>query len=49
MVLEKTLERPKDSKEVKTINPEGSQPRIFIGKTGTEVEAPILEPPDAKS
>ena len=49
VVLEKTLEHPKDSKEVKTINPKGSQPRIFIGKTDTEVEAPILEPPDAKS
>jgi len=42
VVLEKTLESPKDSKEVKTINPKGSQPRILIGRTDAKVEAPIL-------
>ena len=49
MVLEKTLESPLDSKEVKPINPKGNQPWIFTGKTVTEAEAPILWPPDAKS
>ena len=46
--LEKTLERPLDSKE-KPVNPKGKQPWIFIGRTDAEVEAPILWPSDAKS
>ena len=29
--------------------PKGNQPWIFIGRTDTEAEAPILWPPDAKS
>jgi len=48
-VLEKTLENPLDSKEIKPINPIGNQPQIFIEWTDTEAEAPILWPPDAKS
>ena len=47
MVLEKTLESPLDCKEIKSVNPKGSQPWIIIGKT--EAEAPILWPPDVKS
>ena len=46
-MLEKTLERPLNSKEIKPVNPKGNQSRIFIGRT--EAEAPILWPPDAKS
>ena len=46
MVLYKTLESPLDSKEIK---PKGNQPWIFIGSTDTEVEAPILWPPDEKN
>ena len=49
VVLEKTLESPLDSKEIKPVNPKGNQPWIFIGRTDAEVEAPILRPPDAKS
>ena len=49
MVLEKTLESPLDSKEIKSVNPKGHQPRIFIGRTDAEVEAPILWPTDVKS
>ena len=49
VVLEKTLERPLDSKEIKPVNPKGNQPWIFTGKTDAEAEAPILWPPDAKS
>ena len=44
MVLEKTLESPLDSKEIKPVNPEGSQSRIFIGRTDAEAEPPILWP-----
>ena len=49
MVLEKSLESPLDCKEIKSINPKGNQPWIFIGKTGAEAEAPILWPTDVKS
>ena len=38
-----------DFKEVKSVNPKGNQPWIFIGGTETETEAPILWPPDAKN
>ena len=33
IVLEKTLESPWDSKDIKPINPKGNQPWIFIGRT----------------
>ena len=49
VVLEKTLESPLDCKEIKTIDPKGNQPWIFIGKTVAAAEASILWPPDAKS
>ena len=49
LVLDKTLESLLDSKEIKTVNPEGSQTLIFIGRTTTEAEAPILWPSDRKN
>ena len=49
VVLEKTLESPLDSKELKQINPKGNQPWLFIGKTDAEAEATILWSPDVKS
>ena len=49
VVLEKTFENPLDSKEIKPVNPKGSQPWIFIGRTDAEAEAPVLWSPDAKS
>ena len=30
MVLEKTLERPLDCKDIKQVSPKGHQPRVFI-------------------
>ena len=48
MVLEKTFESPVDSKEIKPVDPKGNQPRIYIGRTDAEAEAPILWPPAAK-
>ena len=48
-LLEKTLESPFDSKEIKPVNPKGNQSWIFIGMTDAEAEAPILWPPDEKS
>ena len=49
VVLEKTPESPLDCKEIKPVNNKGNQPSIFIGRTDTEIEAPILWPPDKKS
>ena len=49
VVLEKTLQSPLDSKEIKPVNPKGNQPWIFIGRTDAGAEAPILWWPDAKS
>ena len=49
VVLEKTLESPLDSKEIKPVNPKGNQPWIFIGRTVAEAEVPICWPPDAES
>ena len=45
MVLVKTLESPLDCKENKPVNPNGTQPWIFIGRTDTEAESQILQPP----
>ena len=49
VVLEKTLESPLDSKEIKPVNPKGYQPWIVIGRTDAEGETPVLWSPDAKS
>ena len=49
MVLEKTLESHWDRKEIKTVNLKGNQPRILIGRTDAEAEAPILWPPGVKN
>ena len=49
VVLEKTLERPLDCKEIKSVNPKGNQSRMFIGRTDAEAEALIIWPPDTKN
>ena len=49
VVLEMIFESPLDCKEIKPVNPKGNQSWIFIGRTGTEAEAPILWSPDSKS
>ena len=49
MVLDKTLESPLDSKEIKSVNPKGNQSWMSIGRTDAKAEAPILWPPDARS
>ena len=48
MVLEKTLERPLDCKEIQPVHSEGDQSWVFIGRTDAEAETPILWPPDMK-
>ena len=49
VVLEKTLERPLDCKEIKPVHPKEDQSWMFIGRTAAEAEAPILWPPDVKN
>ena len=49
VALEKTLESPLDSKEIKPVNPKGNKSWIFIGRTDAKAEAPILWPLDEKS
>ena len=49
MVLEKTLESPLDSKEIKPVNPKENLPDMFIGRTDAEAEVIIICPPDVKS
>ena len=49
-MLEKTLESPLDSKEIKLVSSKGNQPRIFTGKASdAEAKAPIVWPPDEES
>ena len=48
-VLLKMLECSLYCKEIQPVHPKGNQSWIFIGRTGAETEAPILQPPDAKS
>ena len=45
VVLEKILENPLDTKEIKLVNLKGNQYWILIGKTVAETEAPIFCPP----
>ena len=49
VVLEKTLESPLDCKKIKPVNPKGSQPWIFTGRTDAEAKVSILWTPDVKS
>ena len=49
VVLEKTLERPSDYKDIKPVNPKGNQPWIFIERTDAEAEALVIWLADAKS
>ena len=49
VVLEKTVESPLDSKEIKPVHPEGDQSWVSIGRTYAEAETPVLWPPDGKS
>ena len=49
VVLEKTIESPLDSKEIKPVNSKGNQSWIFIVRTDAEAEASMLWPSDVKS
>ena len=49
VVLEKTVESPLDSKEIKPVHRKGNKFWKFTGRTDAETEAPILWPPDEKN
>ena len=49
MELEKTLGSPLDCKEIQPAHPKGDQSRIFIRRTDTKAEAPVLWSPDVKN
>ena len=49
VVLEKTPESPLDCKEIQPVNTKGNQSWIFVGRTDTEVETPVVWPPDVKN
>ena len=49
VMLEKTLESPLDSKEIKTVNLKGSQFWIITGRTDAEAESPVLWPLHGKN
>ena len=49
VVLEKTLERPLDCKEIQPVHSEGDQSWVFIGRTDVEAETGILWPTDARA
>ena len=44
VVLEKTLESPLDSKDIKLVNPNGNKRWIFIRRIDAEAEAPVFWP-----
>ena len=48
-MLEKTLESPLASKEIKLVNLNGNQPWTLIGKTDVEAEALVFWSPDENS
>ena len=49
VVLEETLERPLDSKEIQPVYPKEDLSWMFIGRTDVEAETPILWSPDEKN
>ena len=42
-------ESPLECTEIQPVNPKGNRSSIFIGRTDTEAETPILWPPDVKN
>ena len=49
VVLEKTIERPLDWKEIQPVHPKGNESWIFIGRIDAEAVIPILWLPDVKN
>ena len=49
VVLEKTLERHLDCKDIQPVHSKGDQSWVLIGRTDAEAETPVFWPPHAKS
>ena len=49
VVLEKTLERPLDCKEIQPVHSKGDQSWVFFGRNDAKAETPVLWPPYVKS
>ena len=49
VMLKKILESPLESKEIKPVNPKGSQTWRLIGRTDAEAEASVLWPPNVRT
>ena len=49
VVLKQTLESPLDCREIQPVHRKGNQSWIFIGRTDTEAEDPILGPLEVKN
>ena len=49
VVLENTLARPLDYKEIQPVHPKGDQSWVFFGRTDAEAETSVFWPPHAKS
>ena len=43
------LESPSDCKEIQPVHPKENQFWMFVGRTDTEAETPLLRPPDANN
>ena len=48
LVLQKTLERPMNCREIQPVDPKGNQSWKFIGRTDAEAKIPVLWPADGK-
>ena len=48
-LLENTLENPLDCKEIQPVHPKGNQSWIFMERTDSQAETPIIWPPDVKN
>ena len=49
VVLEKLLRVPRTLKEIQPVHPKGNPSWIFIGRSDSEAETPVLWPPDVKN
>ena len=47
VVLEKTVENPSDSKDIKPVNPKGNQPWIFTGRTKLQYYSHLMQGADS--
>ena len=49
VMLEKTLESPLESQQIKLVNPKGTQPWLFFGRIDAKADVPMFWSPDVRS